>query len=151
MAHITPTLDSVFSDRSDSASWSKLKDRHPISQLRSEFWGKNIEEEAKQWRKSHSTVKVDRTNDIGPECYGLDLGIIKFKSSKLWVRQDYIRIYDYCSKRHEEGPSSATEMARSVVITGQPGICVFLSSDCQNMNEGNGSIQRRSIVKKRML
>jgi hypothetical protein len=60
-------------------------------------------------------------------------------------------IYDYCSKRHEEGPSSATEMARSVVITGQPGICVFLSSDCQNMNEGNGSIQRRSIVKKRML
>ena len=126
MAHVTPTLASVFRDRSDSTSWSKLKDSHPLSQLRSKFWGEKIEEEAKQWRKCHSTVKVNRTNDIGPECYGLDLGI-ELKCSKLWVRQDYIRIHDYCSKRHAEGPSSATEMARSVVITGQPGIGVFPS------------------------
>ncbi|KAF8489067.1 hypothetical protein F5888DRAFT_1872903 [Russula emetica] len=52
---------------------------------------------------SSPTVKVDDNNDIGRDCYVLDLGI------KL-------------SKRYEEGPSSATEMARSVVITGQPGI-----------------------------
>jgi hypothetical protein len=88
--------------------------------------GKRLKRKQKQWRKCHSTVKVNRTNDIGPECYGLDLGI-ELKCSKLWVRQDYIRIYDYCSKRHAEGPSSATEMARSVVITGQPGIGVFPS------------------------
>jgi hypothetical protein len=71
-------------------------------------------------------MEVDRTNDIGPECYGLDPGI-DLKNSELWVRQDYIRIYDYCSKRHEEGPTSVTKMPRSVVITGQPGVGVFLS------------------------
>ncbi|KAF8506812.1 hypothetical protein F5888DRAFT_1798045 [Russula emetica] len=99
MAHVTPTLAS----------------------LRSKFWGKNSEEEAKEWRELHPIVNDDRTDDIGPGCYGLDLGI-KFKCSKLWVRQDYIRAYNYCRERHEEGPSDETEMARSIVITGQPGI-----------------------------
>ncbi|KAF8506809.1 hypothetical protein F5888DRAFT_37159 [Russula emetica] len=121
MAHVTPTLASVFLDEDDSASWSKLKDSHELSQLRSKFWGKFSEEEAKEWRELHPTVNDDRNDDIGPGCYGLDLGI-KFKCSKLWVRQDYIRAYNYCRERHEEGPSDETEMARSVVITGQPGI-----------------------------
>jgi hypothetical protein len=116
----------VFRRRCASASWSKFKDRHPLPQLRSKFWGENIEEEAKQWRESLTAVKVDRTNDIGLECYGLDLGI-ELKDSTLRVRQDYIRIYDYCSKSHEEGPSSVAEMPHSVVITGQPGVGVFLS------------------------
>jgi hypothetical protein len=127
MAPITPTLASVFRHRSDSASWSKLDDCDPLSQLLSKFWGKNTEEEAKQWRMSHSPVKDDPINDIGPNCYGLDLDI-ELRGSKLWIRQDYIRIYDYCSKRYEEGSTSVTEMARSVVITGQPGTGVLLSS-----------------------
>ena len=127
MAHVTPTLASVFLLGSDLASWSKLEDDHRLSQLRSKYWGQNIEDEAKQWHSSDSTVKVDRNNDIGPDSHVLDLGI-KLKRSKLWVRQDYVRIYDYCSKRHEEGPTSATMMARSVVVTGQPGIGVFFSS-----------------------
>lgn len=129
MAPVTPTLASVFRRRSAPASWSKLEVDDELSQFCSQIWGKIIEdEEAKQWRKSHSTVKVDDANDIGPECYVLDLGI-ELKCSELWVRQDYIRIYDFCSKRHEEGPSSATERARSVVITGHTGIGVpFLSS-----------------------
>jgi hypothetical protein len=128
MAHVTPTLASLFHLRSASASWSKLEDDHLLSRLRSTFWGKKIEEEAKEWRELQPTVEVDPTNDIGPECYGLDLVIKPIKCSELWVRQDYIRIYDYCSKRYEEGPSSVGQKARSVVITGQPGVGVFLSS-----------------------
>jgi hypothetical protein len=128
MAHVTPTLASVFCDKDDSASWSKLKDSHELSQLRSKFWGKSSEEEAKEWRELHPTVNDDPTDDIGPGCYGLDLGI-KFQGSKLWVRQDYIRAYNYCRERYEEGPSDETEMPRSVVITGQPGIGVFPSSE----------------------
>ena len=126
MAHVTPALASVFCGRDDSALWSKLEDDDQLSQLCSKYWGKNIEDEAKQWRKLHPIVD-DPTNDIGPGCYALDLGIARHPS-KLWVRQDYIRMYDYCSQRYAEGPSSATNMARSVVITGQPGIGVFLSS-----------------------
>ena len=72
-------------------------------------------------------MEVDRTTDIGPECYGLDLGI-ELRHSELWVRQDYIRIYDYCSERYEEGPTCVSDTPRSVVITGQPGVGVFFSS-----------------------
>jgi hypothetical protein len=138
MAHVTPDLASVFCYRSASASWSKLEDDHKLSQLCSKYWGKNIEDEAKQWHSSHPTVKVDRDNDIGPDSYVLDLGI------ELWVRQDYVRIYDYCTKRHEEGPSSAAEEPRSVVITGQPGIGVFFSSvaSCElSNNPSRGKVE----------
>lgn len=128
-AHVTPALASLFTHghRSDLALWSKLEDDHELSRLCSQFLGKETEDEAKQWRKAQSTVKADPTNDIGPECYALDLGI-ELECSKLWVRQDYIRIYDYCSKRHEEGQSCGLKGAYSVVITGQPGIGVFPSS-----------------------
>jgi hypothetical protein len=128
MAHVTPTLASVFLFEGASASWSKLEEDHGLSQLCSKYWGKDIEHDAKHWRKSHSSVRINRAVDIGPKCFGLDLGV-NIRCSKMWVRQDYLRIYDYCStRRHEEGPSSATERARSVVITGQPGVGVFLSS-----------------------
>jgi hypothetical protein len=127
MAHLNATLASVFraSRRSASASWTQLGDDHEFSQLCSKYWGRKIEEEARD--SERPTVVADRTNDIGPECFGLDLGI-EFQPPRLWVRQDYVRIYDYCSQRHEEGPSEVTEMARSVVITGQPGVGALLSS-----------------------
>jgi hypothetical protein len=129
MAHadLTATFASFFVPGSASASWTKLGDNHAYSQLSSKYWGNKIEEEA---RELQHTVDVDRTNDIGPECYGLDLGIEHLSRSKLWVRQDYIRIYNYCSKRYEERPfNMMTRIPRSVVITGQPGVGVLLSSD----------------------
>ncbi len=73
-------------------------------------------------------MKDDVDNDIGPDCYALDLGI-KLKCAKLWVRQEYKRIYDGCVEQHAEpeGPTSETEiMARSVIITGHPGVGVSL-------------------------
>jgi hypothetical protein len=117
----------VFIDKSESKSWSKLENQDPLSQLRSKFWGKKIENDAKKWRNLQPTVKDDPANDIGQGSYGLDLGI-DISGSQLWVRQDYIRIYDFCSKRHEKSLSSKVKRAHSVVITGQPGIGVFLSS-----------------------
>jgi hypothetical protein len=152
MAHVTPALASLFCEghRRDLALWSKLEDDHELSQLCSRFWGEKIEDEAKQWRKAHSTVKVDPTNDIGPECFALDLGI-ELECSKLWVRQDYIRIYDYCSKRHEEGPSCASERAYSVVITGQPGIGVFLSSVASHELSNNPSHEKVKHIGSLML
>jgi len=125
MANVTSTLASVF--RGDLASWSKLADSHRFSELRSNFWGNQIEHEAEQWRESHPAMENDHTNDIGASCYGLDLGI-DIKYSKLWVREDYIRLYDYCSEWYEEHPHSPEQLAPAVVITGQPGVGVFLSS-----------------------
>jgi hypothetical protein len=89
---------------------------------------KKIEDDAQRWRGSQPAMEDDVDNDIGPGCYVLDLNI-ELKCSKLWVRKDYIRIYDYCTMRHEEGPRYVKQRARSVVITGQPGVGVsFLTS-----------------------
>jgi hypothetical protein len=79
MAHVNSTLASVFIDKSDSDSWSKLKNHHRLSKLRSKFWGEKIEDEAKEWRNLQPTVKDDPTNDIGPGSYGLDLGIASLR------------------------------------------------------------------------
>ena len=125
MADVSPTLASVIRNHGALASWSKLGDDDDLSRLRSKFWGKKIEDESREWRRSHPTVEDDVDNDIGEDCHALDLGI-ELTCAELWVRQDYKRIYDYCVKRHAEGPTSAIETARSVVITGQPGVGVFL-------------------------
>ncbi len=107
------------------ALWSKLKESYIFSQLCSKYWGERIEDEAEQWRRLNPIVN-DPTNNIGAGCYALDLGV-KLPPSTLWVRQDYIHIYDYCSGRYAEGPTITTGIPRSVVITGQPGIGVSLS------------------------
>ena len=75
MVPVTPTLASVFRRKGAEASWSKLEEDHWLSQLCSKYWGKVIEHDAKQWRKSHPSVKVNRTVEIGPKCFGVDLGI----------------------------------------------------------------------------
>ena len=125
MANATPTLASIF--RGDLTSWSKLVDSHRFSELRSNFRGNEIEHEAEQWRESHSAVENDPTNDIGASCFGLDLEI-NLRHSKLWVREDYIRLYDYCTQWYERHPRSEASLAPAVVITGQPGVGMFLSS-----------------------
>jgi len=67
-----------------------------------------------EWCRTNSTVEVDRTNDIGAECYGLDLGIT-IKCSTMYVRQDFFRIYDFCVTQHEEAYSEP-DVASLVVI-----------------------------------
>jgi len=127
MADVSPTVASVISNLGALASWSRLQHDDDLSRLRSKFWGKKIEDESREWRESHPAVEDDVDNDIGEGCYALDPGI-DLKCAPLWVRKDYKRIYDYCVEKHAEGPTFAKETARSVVITGQPGVGVFLGS-----------------------
>jgi hypothetical protein len=128
--HATSTFASVFKEYVSTdalALWSKVHDSNVLSQLRSKYWGNKIEVEAQQWRDSHpiaDEITSEPMNDIGQDCHVLDFDI-KVPGSKFWVRQDYVRIYDYC-KRHVL-VRSPTELSRSVVITGSPGIGEFLS------------------------
>ncbi len=103
MADVSPA-SGLQPDSGTLASWSRLRDHHRLSQPRSKFWGKNIEDETREWRISHPTVKDGVDNDIGPDCYT--------QCAKLWVRQDYKRIYDYCVEQHAEGPTSEIKTAR---------------------------------------
>jgi hypothetical protein len=134
MAHTesSSTLASVCDSKYKSApSWSrsKLGEHYPYSRLRAKYWGKSMAIEEQEWRKSQDTMEVDDSDpesEIGPGCYPLDCQLDLW-GSRLWVRKDYIRMYDFCNKWYGQVPSGRYK-APSVVITGQTGIgwVVFL-------------------------
>ena len=108
-----------------SPEWTKLGDEDILSKLRSTFWGRKIEDDARQWRASHPAVRDDDSNDIGPACHVFDTGL-DIDCPKMWVREDYDRIYEYCKREDENGPAAG--LTPSVVITGQRGVGMCLSS-----------------------
>jgi hypothetical protein len=69
---------------------------------------------------------TDPGDDIIPGCYVLDIDIEGLEFSKIWIRADYIRIYNYLEIHHRE-PGIPQGQAPAAVITGQPGIGEFLS------------------------
>ena len=94
------------------------------------FWGKSMKDEELEWRKSesqsaqiriHKGELADAEDDIISGCYVLDIGIPEIPVSRLWIRADYIRIFDFFQKWFD---NYARPMARvpSGVLTGQPGI-----------------------------
>ena len=102
------TLDSIVIHGCTTSQWMTVPGSHPLSQLRDKFWNYSVEEEEKEWRRGHlelegETMVVDEDDEnigteIGPGCYPLDLDIQNLGLSKPWIRQDYIRIYDFCDK-----------------------------------------------------
>ena len=74
------------------------------------------------------TTTIDPDDDIIPGCYMLDIGIDGLMS-KLWIRAEYIRVFNFVNAYYDE-PSSILR-APCVVVTGHPGIGEFIaSSDC---------------------
>jgi len=120
--------------------WFKLTDDEDLPQLHTKFWRKSMVSEEAEWRGSQKSVGDDsgdmsdgevdpmdvdmdeQDDEIGPGCYVLNMGIETLPHSKIWIRTDYIRIYDYCSEYYELCRSLPHKAAPSVVITGQPGI-----------------------------
>jgi hypothetical protein len=127
----TATLASVFLYSKAAESWHRIPADDPhFSQLHSNFWGKPI---ATDTPESHGTphggepMNLDGT-EIGPGCFTLDLGVDSW-GSILWVRQDYLRLYNFCEMYSNKGETLGGK-ARSVVITGHPGVgeCSALST-----------------------
>jgi hypothetical protein len=65
--------------------------------------------------------EADEDDDVTPGCYVLDIGIRGIVPSRLWIRSDYIRIYDALQGFYEE-VVNPDNRAPSAVVTGQPGI-----------------------------
>ena len=63
-----------------------------------------------------------RFPDAGPSSYILTLDVLNMQAS-LWVRQEYICVYNYC-KDYLKAYKPST-LAPSVVIMGQPGISEY--------------------------
>ncbi|KAF8350326.1 hypothetical protein F5887DRAFT_944842 [Amanita rubescens] len=86
----------------------------PLTQFHAKFWG--VEEEG---GLSDNMEVDDSTADISPRCYILDIGI-RGVEDKIWVRADYIRMFEFAEKFYAE--SLSKPLSPCLVIAGQPGI-----------------------------
>jgi|SRR6267142_2943820 len=116
----------VFQPRYPKIPWPKLEDFEPPSLLHTKYWGRPIQGNEPELQTPSDGQPVDES-EIGPGCFALDLDVKSLRISGLWVRQDYIRLYNYCNTHYNNvwshsKPGRPPPSAPSVVITGQPGI-----------------------------
>ena len=117
----------VFEPGQPKAPWPILSASDALSNLHAKFWGVDIHEDEVKWlltQPEGQLMDVDGS-EVGPGCFLLDLQGAIVTRSKLWVRKDYLRIYDECKSYYDEPDA---ETPRSVVITGQPGVGECISS-----------------------
>jgi hypothetical protein len=115
------THDSIVLDM--GIRWTQLPNYHPVKVLYDKFWNQGTQ----NWPENGS-MDVDRDknaeaneeDEIGPGTGILDIGIKDLEPSKLWIRKEYIRLYEHCHRYFKNCDNM--HMVPSVVITGQPGI-----------------------------
>ena len=125
------TFESIVIPDSTVGPWTAMPSDDPLSQLRDRFWGFSMKDEEDKWRRDHPENErfavdeednEDMANEIGQGCYPLDFGIPDLARSKLWIRKEYIRIYDGCEVFYNDNERFGGGIAPSAIITGQPGI-----------------------------
>ena len=122
--------------------WPKIDDVEPPAELHAKFWGISMLDEEEEWRNSQQPIPAvgdelesedcmdvdfdvnDISADVIPGCYVLNIGIKGLERSKIWIRADYIRVYNYLETIND-GTSEAEGVAPGAIITGQPGIGEF--------------------------
>jgi len=119
--------------------WSKVVVDEPLAQMHAKFWGKSMEDEEREWRNTPLTpaiggelegdermdVEVDDVSDTTiPGCYVLNIDVDGLEFSKIWIRAEYIRVYDFLEGRPHSA-SAVNNRAPGAIITGQPGIGEF--------------------------
>ena len=97
--------------------------------LWSRFWGRSLKQDQAKWRASQLPVDATDVDDTDAfdGCFVLELpsSDIDSKVRKIWVRKDYVRIYEAIEHWMDNYPG---EVAPSAVVTGQAGIgAQFLS------------------------
>jgi hypothetical protein len=127
-------FNSVVRTADHLSNWSKLGSEEPVVQLHSKFWGKILTYEPSDNQTytesglsdGDECMDVDDVGDFVSGCGILDIGINDLPFEKIWIRADYIRVYDFLESR--EAPSVRNRLAPSAVVTGPPGIGEFSSS-----------------------
>ena len=117
-----------FKLSSSSLSGDVFSEAAPV-QFYDKFWGKSMADEEQKWRNAQSPsstpvegcepMEVDvseEDDDLIEGCCFLELDIEDINFSRIWIRAEYIRIYN--TLENQRGFNSAP----AAVITGQPGI-----------------------------
>ena len=73
---------------------------------------------------------MDIDNEDRRGCYVRDISIMGVKEERVWIRAEYMRIYDHCNERYQV-VALLDEQAPSVVITSQSDIGKARVSFCQ--------------------
>ena len=109
------------------------------AQWHSKFWGKSMAHEEQKWCDTQlpmpmegsglggeemgvDVTESDSDDDFIKGCYFLDIDIDGTKTSRIWIRAEYIRIYKAVEIWYNFRGSSHSGRAPAAVITGQPGI-----------------------------
>lgn len=145
-------LDSVVRIPDRLGAWPRLHDYEPLSQFHAKFWDRNMADEEREWRNTQLAIggelrdkdqdgdtcigeagddemdegnEADLDDDIIPGCYMLDIGIEGLPYSSIWIRSDYVRVYDHLNFHYNKPAPHGR--APAVVLTGQPGVGGSLS------------------------
>ena len=126
-------LASIIGSRPEKLTeWEpfKLSSEWLPAQLHAMFWGKSMADEEQKWRGTglgnerqggdEPDVSEEEDDDIIEGCYSLSIGIESFAFPRIWIRAEYIRIYDALEARYKK--SSYPYLASAVIISGQPGV-----------------------------
>ncbi|EGO02970.1 hypothetical protein SERLA73DRAFT_70446 [Serpula lacrymans var. lacrymans S7.3] len=101
-------------------NWNLLDEDNPFAAFHRKFWGKDMSFDGQSERGADKYV-VEEMNEaqLVEGCHVIHVDIDAL-CTKLWVRAEYLRVYEYLQavyngrKKHESG--------LTVVLTGQPGI-----------------------------
>lgn len=136
-----PGLASVIGSRPEVlAEWNSnlLASELSLTRLHAKFWGKSMADEEREWRDTQPPIpavgselgdeRMDEDgsegagldDDIIPGCYFLEIDIEGLEYPMIWIRADYIRIYN-ALETHYRKPAYPHQ-APAAVITGEPGI-----------------------------
>jgi hypothetical protein len=131
-SQLSATLSSIVRTVTGHALEDRDVHKHDSSsvlfQFHSKFWGTSMAVEESEWltQKSVSDLvesdgdRMDVDNQIDPGCYMLDIGIQDIPLQNIWIRTDYIRVFDYVQQYYDG--VRVQNIAPAIIITGQPGI-----------------------------
>lgn len=116
----TSTLDTILSP-STKKDWKKLDDSDEFVQLHCKFWLQGQLRD-KLLNINQDQGPFDEESDVDSDCFTLDLGMPMIFNgwTKVWIRKEFIRIYNLCNDYLETVCNGGR--LRSMIITGQPGI-----------------------------
>jgi len=85
--------------------------------------GEQANEEEEEEDEDEDEDDGEDKDDIIDGCYALDVNIPEMETS-IWVRAEYIRIFDHIAKLYNRGVNQERKDQTSscVILTGQPGI-----------------------------
>ena len=103
--------------------WGKIIDTQPSASMEGTSGLENEGRDEDEIMDVDTSEGVNLDDDIIPGCHFLHIDIKKFPYPKIWIRAEYIRIYDALEAYYNQ--PSYPYLAPAAVITGQPGVGEF--------------------------